>query len=125
MVEREVTGTHQESLEPRAIDHAAARHEPARADNIASFRGLGHHRIKHSRVVVIIGGVHENEWRLAGGKSGKHGPMRTTAAVADEHDRECVELVAIVLDSRKGVVILMVVANQYTTCRVHLTCDSA
>ena len=37
---------------------------------------LRHHRVKHPRVVVIIGRVYENERGLACRKAGKHSPMQ-------------------------------------------------
>ena len=123
MIKRKICTADEDSLQPRAADHASSGHEAAGTNDIAALGGLSHHRVQYGGVVVIVGRIHDHERRIARGKSGEHGTMRTAAAVADELNRHGDKRAAILRDCRQSVVILVVVANQHAMLCFHLARD--
>src|SRR6478609_784126 len=120
IVEREICGTHQHILEPGTADHAAARHEAARADDVATLRGFRHHRINDAGVVVVISRKYEHEWRITSGKSGEYRRVGAAFAVAYEFDGQRAERFAVVGYRRQCVIFVKIVADQYPAGRLHV-----
>ena len=110
MMEREIGGTHEHPLEPRAADHRAAGHEATGAHDVTAATRQRDHAIDHGGIVVVVGGIHQYKGRSAGRKSAHDSAVRAAAAIA--HECEIKARRRIFPDGGQGVVIGRIIADQ-------------